>query len=435
MLRFAALFITVLIVAGMSSTPAQAQYPCSGPGPGEIVVGQTPGNPSQPPMQLCQYVGVDEGPGDAPSRGPAGPQYVESSMATATHIDTSAVWGTAGHRSPEAARRRVMDACAAVMGEGCVYAEAWTGDVRIAVALDGSGAPWIKGADHADAEREALARCEENGGVYGCRSAFSFPNILIPATADRDADYSRVHFPDAPVRRHNWVLHAWPETPPASWRRSRSWLAAGRTNFSTARLELLERCRTESGSSCVLGMAVSNGGLAHYVNRRGQSHWISVAGPTSAAARVEEACGAGEGPCRLVTLYDAAAARTLVVENPELTRGYVSLAWPSSGGWGRMAIVTGRPTIAAANADALALCQSRSGVRCELYMDDPDAKTSSFLGLYAMPGGQTLLSFGHSLDHLNERAAQTCARRNVTCTNRAVVDLHETGESTPALND
>lgn len=435
MFRFALLFVTVLVLASVPPAPAKAQYPCSGPGPGEIVVGQTPGNPSQPPMQLCQYVGGDDGPGDEPSRGPAGPQYVESSMATATHIDTAAVWGSAGHRSPEAARRRVMDACTAAMGDGCVYAEAWTGDVLIAVALDGSGAPWIEGGDHADAERAALAKCEEKGGWYGCRIAFSFPNILIPADAGQNVDYSRDYFPTAPVRRHRWVLQAWPETPPASWRRSRSWIVSGRQNFETARRELVERCQSESGTSCVLGMAVSNGVLAHYVNRRGQSHWISAASSSGASARIEGACGASDHPCRAVALYDAATPRLQVVEDPELTRGYVSLAWPSSGSWGRMAIVTGRPTIEAANTDALALCESRSGVRCELYMDEPDQKNSMFLGLYSMPGGQTLLSFGNSIAHLNERAAQTCARHNVTCTNRAIVDLDETGETTPALKD
>lgn len=434
MFRIAALFVAILICGSVPPTPAKAQYPCSGPGPGEIVVGQTPGNPSQPPMQLCQYVGEDEGPGGEPSRGPSPPQHVESSMATATHIDTSAVWGTAGHRSPEAARRRVMDACAAAMGEGCVYAEAWTGDVLIAVALDGSGAPWIEGGDHADAPGAALAKCEEKGGAYGCRIAFTFPNILIPA-ADQNTDHTRDYFPQEPVQRHRWVLHAWPETPPASWTRSRSWIVSGRQNFETARRELLERCQSESGTSCVLGAAVSNGVLAHYVNRRGQSHWISGASPEGAVARMEDACGVNERPCRIVAQYDAARPRLQFVEDPELPRGYVAVAWPSSGGWGRMAIVTGRPTITAANADALALCESRSGVRCELYMDEPDAKTSMFLGLYSMPGDQTLLSFGHSIEHLNQRAAQTCARHNVTCTNRAIVDLNETGETTPAYKD
>jgi hypothetical protein len=69
---------------------------------------------------------VDEGDYDSesPSQGPSGPQYAESSMATAKHMDSSEIWGTAGHRSVESAKKRVMDACAAAMGEGCRYSEA-----------------------------------------------------------------------------------------------------------------------------------------------------------------------------------------------------------------------------------------------------------------------------------------------------------------------
>ncbi len=109
------------------------------------------------------------------SQGPSGPQYADSSMATAVHLDTSAVWATAGHRTPEAAKKRVMDACTAAMGEGCIYSEAWTGDVVIAVALDGGGEAWTEGAaTKTGAEEEALKTCKEKAEVWGCKIVFSF---------------------------------------------------------------------------------------------------------------------------------------------------------------------------------------------------------------------------------------------------------------------
>jgi len=38
------------------------------------------------------------------SQGPSGPQYADSSVATAVHIDSSPGCGTAGHRSVDAAK-------------------------------------------------------------------------------------------------------------------------------------------------------------------------------------------------------------------------------------------------------------------------------------------------------------------------------------------
>src|SRR3546814_760792 len=100
-----------------------------------------------------------------------------------------------------------------------------------------------------------------------------------------------------------------------------------------------------------------------------------------------------------------------------------------------MAIVTGRPTLAAANADAMALCESQSKLRCELYLDNPDNRSSMFLGRYSIPEDRTNIIFGHSIEHLRERAIESCARNKVTCTNRAIVDLNERGETTPVYKD
>lgn len=380
----------------------------------------------------------DEGDYDSgtSSQGPSGPQYAESSMATAVHVDSSAVWGTAGHRSVEAARKRVMDACAAAMGQGCIYSEAWTGDVIIAVAVDGRGEPWAEGANtKADAEKEALATCEKEAGTWGCKIAFSFRNVLIPAAADRESDYSRDFFPQAPIKRRQWALLASPEgLPSAAWQR-KSWLVSGRQNFQDAKREVLARCQADTGAKCIFGMGVPNGQLVHYVNKRGQSAWVNAAGAATPTARVNEFCKPDENPCRVIALYDAATPRLQIVPDPEPTRGYVSVAIPTKMGWNRLAIVTGRPSVGAANTDAIALCESQSKVPCELYLDNPDNRNSMFLGVYSLPENRLHMVFGYSVEDVKRRATESSTRNNVTYTNRAIVDLYPRGEFTPLYTD
>jgi len=412
---------------------AHAQYPCSYPGPGEIIVGQTPGNAHEPPVQLCQYVGgEDKGYSDEPSS--SAPRWGESSMATASHPDTSAVWATIRHHTPESAKRRVMDACTAAMGEGCMYDESWTGDVFISVVMDGAGRPWIEGAPNSksEAEKTALALCEKETGAWGCRTAFTVENGRIPANADKSEDFSEDFFPKDPVMRHKFAVMAVPGSTPAQGWRKKSWLASGRQSLAAADKEVRDRCQADSGVECKLVVSIANGVLVHYENKNGQGFWINALDAKSAQTRVTGFCEKNEQPCRILALYDAATPRLKVVDEPVLTRGYVSVAWPTTAGWPKLAIVTGRPTIAAADADALALCERESNLRCSLYLDYPDSKTSLLLGLYALPEERLQIIFGYSVEEVEQRAAESCARHKVICTQRAVVDLTQRGETTPA---
>ncbi|MES2988740.1 MAG: DUF4189 domain-containing protein [Pseudomonadota bacterium] len=422
-----AALVAALLFSGIVPAPAQAQSE----GQHHRAMVDIAATPSQQQDD-------EEGPDDRPSSPrPSGPLYGRSSMATAQHRDSTFVWGSAGHHTPETARKRVMDACAAAMGEGCVYGEAWSGEAAIAVAVDGGGDVWLQGGTQskADAESRALKLCKEKG-AQGCRIAFSFENIRIPAAASMNSDYSTDYFPKGPIRRRQWALLAWPETMPApAWQR-KAWLVSGRRNFVAARNEVLRRCRSDSGVSCTMGRAVADGTLAHYVNSRGQSNWIDAAGVATPAARVDRACETDARPCRVVALYDAATPRLQVVTDPEPTRGYVSAAWPAvAGNWHRLAIVTGRPTMAAANADAMALCERQSKTRCALYLDHPDNRAGMFLGLYSVPDDGLHIVFGLSIEHLKQAAIASCARNNMPCTNRAIVDLSKRGEMTPAWKD
>lgn len=153
-----------------------------------------------------------------------------------------------------------MDACAAAMGEGCFYAEAWTGDVVIAVAVGAAGEPSPEGGPtKADAEQEALKTCKKNSGAAGaadCKIVSSFRNVLIPAGADRESDYSRDYFPTNPLKRQ-FALVAWPEAPSIAWQR-KTWLISGRQSYQAAQKEVLARCQADSGGTCIVGTGVGN---------------------------------------------------------------------------------------------------------------------------------------------------------------------------------
>jgi len=429
--RWSAIFL--FVSACLLPNSAHAQYPCSYPGPGEVVVGQTPGNAHEPPLQLCQYVGGgDEGSYDEPS--PPGPQWGDSAMATAVHPDTSAVWATIRHHTPESARARVMDACTAAMGEGCAYSESWTGDVFIAVAMDGSGRPWLKGVPNSrtEAEKAALGLCEKEAGIWGCRIGYTIENGRIPAGADKNVDYSEDFFPETPVKRHRYAFAAMPDTTPVERWRKKSWVGTGSQGYEAGILEVRDRCEADSGVACSAIAGTANGVLVQYSDKYGQGFWTNALNERSAFARVESFCQKDVAPCQILAVYDAAIPGVQVVDEPDLTRGYVSVAWATKAGWPKLAIVTGRPTAGAANTDALALCERESKLACELYLDHPDNKTSLVLGLYALPEGRLQIFFGYTVEEMEQLAAESCSRNKAACTQRAVVDLTRRGETTPA---
>ena len=59
--RIGALLAALMLLSGLPSAAQAQQYPCgNGPGPGEVVVGQTLGGSGIAPILLCQYVSGDE---------------------------------------------------------------------------------------------------------------------------------------------------------------------------------------------------------------------------------------------------------------------------------------------------------------------------------------------------------------------------------------
>lgn len=337
--RMAALVVGLVLWCSLPSA-AHAQYPCgNGPGPGEVVVGQTPGSQAHAPVLLCRHVGGEEGAAPEQEVRPVLAPMVPSYMAAAYHMDTSAVWMTNAHWSADSATRRAMSACAAAMGDGCILGATVYDVGHIAVVHDAMGLTWVKGAridmklpwnqqDNTIAPKQALRLCLESS--FGCELADKRGGGVLRSNYDPGTDHSKDFFPAGLVKRHHWIMVAAPDkVAPAAWR-NKSWLDSGKQDSAAARKALLSRCQQDSGVPCVISAYAANGVLVHFVNGKGQNGWTSAIANSSTqddkekdlavdrasvAARVERLCPPSVKPCRVIATYDAATPRMQVIED------------------------------------------------------------------------------------------------------------------------
>lgn len=108
----ALLLMTLLAGLWTMSTVAHAQaYPCSGPGPGEVVVGQTQGGQGIAPIPLCQRV-------DQP-QSPPPPQWESRWGAITTDVQHGVVGSSTGELNASAAEQRAITDCKTKGGKDC----------------------------------------------------------------------------------------------------------------------------------------------------------------------------------------------------------------------------------------------------------------------------------------------------------------------------
>jgi hypothetical protein len=339
-------------------TGAQAQYPCgvNGPGPGEIVIGQTGGSQAHAPTLLCQYVGGDDVGGDeseprreVPSE-PMKPGY----MAAAYHADTSSVWITVGHQSMDSAKERALEGCNNATRGGCYVAESFDSWGSISVSMDAMGQLWIKVAPFVkwqpnsprfDVMRDdpAIKLCRQKS--FGCEFLGFKPNGLMPEAADVSKSYVIDYFPSGALTQNNWALVARPEKTPTAALANKSWLISGKRGLAAARKDILDRCQADAGTACAISTyAVTDnpaagpkvgGMLVHFVDSAGRNHWTSAVPPrtnkqqkkrrkgepmrlpdrVAPQDRVDAACPSAAAPCRIIATYDAATPRATIVED------------------------------------------------------------------------------------------------------------------------
>ena len=323
-------------------TAAHAQYPCgNGPGPGEVVVGQTPGSQAHAPVLLCQYVGEGSGTGssdESPYRAPTkhyAPQKA-GFMAAAYDVDTSSVWMSAGHKTLEAAKQRALAGCAQGTGGQCYIADTLSEFGLMYVAEDAMGLLWIKGVKTLDEKRGPVSVIDWNPSIelcsrnaFGCKFLDYIQTGRMPLDADPDAQYVIDSFPKGQLNWNRWALVARPEkTPAAAWQ-GKSWVSTGQQRSAAARSELLARCQADAGVRCAISAFAANGVLAQFIDGQGKVGWTSavpnarqpkpkkkkalVSDDTSVASRVARACPAAAAPCKVLGTYDAATLRLTVV--------------------------------------------------------------------------------------------------------------------------
>lgn len=348
-----------LVAVGISiglPTAAQAQYPCgNGPGPGEVVVGQTGGGPGHAPILLCQYVGGDEGP-DGESKSTSQTPKLTSTpmqssyMVAAQHVDTGSLWVSVGHRTLDAAKQHVLKACNAATRGGCYVSDTHFGVGELHVAEDAMGQLWTKVGPYDKARprfsvvdwNAAIEHCWKNS--FGCRYAGSFQSGLLPLNDNPDKKYYEDGFPKGQMRWKRWALVARPTQAAATAGQNKSWLISGKEDSVAARQEVLDRCQTEAAAPCTIvayavktddmvafsgGPTSVNGLLVHFVDARGRNRWTSAVpdsaeyqqkknrkkayvSPMTVRQRIDQLCPP-QFPCRVIATYDAATPRLEVV--------------------------------------------------------------------------------------------------------------------------
>lgn len=354
---FAAFLCALALWSGLP-TSAQAQYPCgNGPGPGEVVVGQTPGGAGHAPILLCQYVGGDEGM-DGGSKSTSqtpkkpGTPMQPSYMAAAQHVDTGSLWVSVGHRTLDSAQQRVLKACNAATRGGCYVSDTHFGVGELHVAEDAMGQLWTKIQPYDKAAprfsvvdwNAAIEHCWKNS--FGCRYAASFQSGLLPVNDNPDKEYYEDRFPKGTMRLKRWALVARPTQSDTTAGPNKSWLVSGKEDSVAARKEVLNRCQTESGAPCAIaafavntddmvafsgGPTSVNGLLVHFVDARGRNRWTSAVpdsaeyqkrknrkkayiSPMTVRQRIDQLCPP-QLPCRVVATYDAATPRLQIIED------------------------------------------------------------------------------------------------------------------------
>lgn len=106
--------LTLFLLLAAGHVRAQA-YPCGGPGPGEVVVGQTQGGQGVASVPLCQR--VDQQSPQTPQ--PAPPQWASRWGAIATDGDKGVVGSASGSASRAIAEKTAMSDCQSKGGAPC----------------------------------------------------------------------------------------------------------------------------------------------------------------------------------------------------------------------------------------------------------------------------------------------------------------------------
>lgn len=159
-----ALMLYALLIAAPSSVHAQA-YPCSGPGPGEVVVGETQAGNGVASVPLCQRTG------GSPQGTASQPQWQDRWGTIATDEPNAVLGTSSGRSSRQAAEQAALADCQAKGGSSCKLGIPYRNGC---VAFTVSDSNFTTTADITleVAKTSGMETCKKSGAAH-CRTYYS----------------------------------------------------------------------------------------------------------------------------------------------------------------------------------------------------------------------------------------------------------------------
>lgn len=419
--------LACLLVASLAlasfRTHAQA-YPCNGPGPGEVMVGMAPGGNGVASQPMCAQVNDGSQGGYQQQQAPAPRPNVY--MTVVGHTDTDRLWVARGFSSQDLVEKFALDACNQVMGANCGVGASWSNDATIVVVQDVAGNYTVKGgASGWSASSDAMGECKKYSS--GCHEVGRYKNSF---------NGEEVDFPKGPIERRRFgAVARTKDKAPDKWD-DIAWLVTGVPGFRAAEAAAIEKCHNDTGMECTARVSAGEGYIVRMVNQKGQVVWWEAPSLEMIDKVVPFKCAKGE-TCRVVDTFDVRPAGSTTFEvsvSKAPMRGFMSLARPvddqAEKAWNRRALVTSQPSVAAAQAAAIALCEKESGAKCAVTPKDGDNGIDQFVLLLRTPTGEPKGFWGTGIENVKSQRDTWCAQQKVQCPDGVTYDLAKKNVST-----
>lgn len=265
---------------------ANAQYACSGPGPGERMVGMTQGGNGVAPVPLC--VRDDSGGPPAPPPAPN-----NSYAAVAWHPDAADVWVDGNYlNSATVAESEALAACNRVMGGGCSSGGSWWNS-SMTIIRDKAGYFYKGWAGEGGAERkQVLADCSAKQ--------------LLPCEvfATIRSSTNRRH-PDERVRK-SFAASAWVVGNVADGYNSKLYVASGYRDADAATAAAIKACADATKHKCESNALTGNGFIQAYrINGSDDSATVETSAKRAKAAAEANCKKQKSKSCTLQALFDS----------------------------------------------------------------------------------------------------------------------------------
>lgn len=300
------------------SVTVTAAYVCpNGPGPGEVMVGMSPGggNTGIGQFPMCESRGESqqEDVPESPKINHIPPPKADSFVAVAWHEDANDVWAIWNNRSETDAKKRVLDACNKVMGNDCSYANGGkNSSVAVSRYTNGVLAETVWGETPDKAKENALIKCSKQG--QKCKVDQVFTALFLPDYGD---DPSLEYFPNKKVGRLAYAMVAWLKPDSNLKQQGKTWLASGK-GYHELRQHLLNRCKQDNGFECEIGITVPNGVIASYtVKPSNVEMFVGALTREDAEVIINNRCAKEKWVCNLGKFYDSKTPRLEVLSQPK----------------------------------------------------------------------------------------------------------------------